>query len=398
LEKITRQSYIKIVEILKKNSRAQLTLNICASLTEQLGKDFPKIIVEIKNLAKAGQIEFTATAAYHPLLSKLPKSEMIRQIKLNSEINKKYFGREFAPTGFFPPEMAYSAKLGDVLEELGFSWVILEEYAYPGEFISREKIFKRKGKKLFVFFRERDLSLKIAYAAINTIAKLEKYLGRQLGKPGYLITAMDGETFGHHQKGLEKFLADLYKFPKLTSVKISNLSQIAKLSQIEEVEPMLSTWGITETDCRNGIVYPRWDLPDNPLHKLQWKLTNLAIKSVNSPSASSGSAEPFGLELRVERLTVKDPGPRGRQKTVNSQQFKKARNLLDKALHSDQYWWASHNPYWHYKMVVKGADMLAAVVKVSPTASKQDKIEAGLLREKIASLGLKLYGDTVINH
>lgn len=366
MEKITRQSYVKIFEILAKNPKAFLTLNICGSLTEQLGQSFPKVIVEIKNLAKAGQIEFTGTAAYHPLLPKLPKSEMLRQIKLNSEINKKYFGKVFAPVGFFPPEMAYSAKLGDVLEELGFAWVILEEYAYSGRYISRAKIFRRRNRKLLLFFRERDLSLEIAYAAINSIAKLEKYLGGQLEKPGYLITAMDGETFGHHQKGQELFLKDLYNFAKLPSVKISQL--IAEFTQIEEVEPVLSTWGITEVDCKKGIIYPRWDLPDNPLHQLQWKLTNLAIKTVDSQQSAKKRGE-----------------------------FIKSRKLLDKALHSDQYWWASHNPYWHYRMMMRGAEMLSSVVLNLPTATGPEKIQAKNLKNEIADLGLKLYGEKVID-
>lgn len=362
LRKISKDSYLKIIEILKKNSNAYLTLNICASLTEQLADQFPKIISELKNLVKSGQIELTGSAAYHPLLSKLPKSEIARQIRLNSEINKKYFGQVWHPSGFFPPEMAYSPQVGDAIEEAGFKWVILEEFAYPGKYIPRDRIFKRRKGNLRIFFRERELSLAIAFSAINSISKFEKYLGGEIGKAGYLITAMDGETFGHHQKGQERFLNELYQFGKPPSITISEI--LTKFKEVEVVEPVLSTWGITEKDCREGKIYPRWDLPNNPIHALQWQLTKLAIKSVD----------------KIPNL-------------AQSQ----SRKLLDRALHSDQYWWASANPSWHYKMVVKGAEMLSAVVESSPSASAGDKHKAANLKEKISNLGLTLYGDTIID-
>ncbi len=367
LSKITKESYFKIIQILKKGKGRKLTLNICASLTEQLGESFPRVISELKKLVKSGQVELAGSAAYHPLLSKLPKTEIERQIKLNSEINKKYFGK-FAPFGLFPPEMAYSPQVGDVLEDLGFTWVLLEEFAYPGVYIARDKLFKRRGKNLFIFFRERELSLKIAFSEINSIFKLKRYLGDELQRDGYLITAMDGETFGHHQKGQDKFLEELYKFSELPSVTVSEI--LKSFTEVEEVEPILSSWGISFEDCRAGRVYPRWDLSGNPLHKLQWKLTDLAIQSVN----------PTSLKLRG----------------AGSKKFTKARKLLDKALHSDQYWWASHNPHWHYKMMMRGAEMLTEVVQTSPVASKNKKQQAVNLKDKITKLGLALYGDTVI--
>ena len=37
-QEITETSYLKIIDILKKNPRAKITLNICASLTAQLSE------------------------------------------------------------------------------------------------------------------------------------------------------------------------------------------------------------------------------------------------------------------------------------------------------------------------------------------------------------------------
>ena len=109
-------------------------------------------------------------------------------------------------------------------------------------------------------------------------------------------------------------------------------------------------------------IYPRSNLPDNPIHKLQWQLTDLAIKA--------------GKDLPDNE---------------------KARVLLDKALHSDQYWWASHNPYWHYQMVIRGSDMLRDVIRQSKNSSDSEKQQAERLQAEINSLSLTLFGDTVID-
>ncbi|MBI5465255.1 hypothetical protein HY946_01445, partial [Candidatus Gottesmanbacteria bacterium] len=166
-KKIAQESYEKILKIIYYQTGGRLTVNISASLTEQLeALGLGRIIDGFSVLAEEGRIEFVGSAAYHPLLPRIPRSEMVRQIKLNEEINRKYFS-SFAPRGFFPPEMAYSPEVGEVVERLGYKWIILDESALPGYHSGGENIiYQKKNSNLTVFIRNKKLSLAIAFSQI----------------------------------------------------------------------------------------------------------------------------------------------------------------------------------------------------------------------------------------
>src|SRR5581483_592846 len=152
------------------------------------------------------------SAKYHPLLPKLPEGEAVRQIKLNDETNRKFFGAAWHPEGFFPPEMGFSIDVAKLVSKLGFKWIIADEFSYPkseGE-IDYSKIYRIKNLPLRIYFRERSISFKILSAQLGTGRLLLHELGPRIKEDKYLLTAMDGETFGHHRLGLEQLLFDLY--------------------------------------------------------------------------------------------------------------------------------------------------------------------------------------------
>src|SRR4030042_42265 len=113
--RVTDECYRKLVGILLRHPQARVTLNINACLTEQLDRyGLHDVIDGLRILAERGQIEFTGSAMYHPILPLIPAAEMRRQIELNMEVNRRYFGAAYAPGGFFPPEMGYSFQVAQV--------------------------------------------------------------------------------------------------------------------------------------------------------------------------------------------------------------------------------------------------------------------------------------------
>jgi hypothetical protein len=78
--------------------------------------------------------------------------------------------------------------------------------------------------------------------------------------------------------------------------------------------------------------------------------------------------------------------------TADQRQWLKARELLDKGLHSDQFWWASHNPHWHPAMVRKGAKLLLEAILNTPEISESEEKRARDLYREITTEGIKLYG------
>ncbi|MBI3385129.1 hypothetical protein HY030_02985, partial [Candidatus Gottesmanbacteria bacterium] len=134
LERIVNESYRPLISDWLANPGAKATININACLTELMVENkYLDVIFGLKKLLERKQIEITASAKYHPFLPILPRSEIIRQIELNEETNRQVFGSFYNPQGFFPPEMGYSREVGDVVREMGYEWIILDEIAYNGK-------------------------------------------------------------------------------------------------------------------------------------------------------------------------------------------------------------------------------------------------------------------------
>ncbi len=132
LKKVCEESYLPLIEVFRQYPTAKATVNICGVLTEMLWEHcFNHVIEGLAELAQNGQIEFTGSAKYHPILPLIPKSEMHRQIARNHATNRHFFGDLFDPVGFFPPEMGYSKDIVDPLLESRHQWVIVTGEACP---------------------------------------------------------------------------------------------------------------------------------------------------------------------------------------------------------------------------------------------------------------------------
>ncbi|MCP4763548.1 MAG: hypothetical protein GY870_17375, partial [archaeon] len=125
IKQIVNESYRPILNALRDNPHVKITLNINGTLTEQLyDYKFNDVIEGIATLASRGQIDFTGSGKFHPLLPLIPDPEIKRQIQLNNETNRHFFGEVYKPRGFFPPEMAISEEIMNPVKEMGFDWII----------------------------------------------------------------------------------------------------------------------------------------------------------------------------------------------------------------------------------------------------------------------------------
>jgi hypothetical protein len=131
---------------------------------------------------------------------------------------------------------------------------------------------------------------------------------------------------------LENLLFEIYDSKLLAAKTISELPVLFPKREVVSAQP--ATWALMEKDLQSKQPFSRWKDKGNSIHALQWKLTDLALKTVESAGAKKNSG------------------------------YKKARALLDLALHSDQYWWASARPWWSIEMIERGAKDLAQSIKL----------------------------------
>ncbi len=381
LDLIADESYSVILNTLKENPNGKITLNINASLTELFIKyKYDNLISDIKLLLERGQIELTDSAAYHAFLPLIPEEEIIRQIELNHKINKAVYGPSYNPKGFFSPELGISQKVVDVVSKMGYKWMLFDELAFEKDKgdIRDDILYRIKGTDMVGFFRDRDISFKILSAQLENgnifLAEIKDLIDKNI----YIATAMDGETFGHHRPGLELLLEDIFKSDKIKTSRYEDLLDIFKVGDTVSIVP--STWALIPVELLKDQPYQRWLNHDNEINQLQWQLTHFAIEKINAST------------YRFNDLTQNN-----RILNEKEKQWHKARSILDKALHSDQYWWASARPWWSIEMIEKGAYELKESIFTLPDISKEDKKKAIDLYKEIVFTSFSWQRDGVID-
>ena len=372
LKKVCNESYRPLVQLFHDLPHAKVTVNINASLTEMLDEHGMSDVIDgLRDLAEKGCVEFTGSARYHPILPLIGKDEMLRQITQNYQTNRHYFGDSYSPKGFFPPEMAYSRDIIESVAGTGHNWIILSGVACPVSWPKNAVHTVQLGRqKLAVFFRDDIVSNKISFRNVDAAGFLEQLKQfRDKEEDIYVVTAMDAETFGHHIKNWEKlFLGEVYEAlqpiasvnkgvrqlqrlvatqkeifslsgnaykPEIEVVTISRLLELFPSGQ--SIEPHASSWSTTVDEIKQGNPYPLWKSKGNALHHLLWQ--HLKVAS----------------DMTYKAMTV--------AATDSIKYYSDAaRGLLDKALQSDQFWWASKRPMWDINMIHQGLMLQREVI------------------------------------
>ena len=369
LRKVVDESYRPLIEVFAQYPYARATVNINGVLTEMLHESgYGDVIDGLRELAQRGQIEFVGSAKYHAILPLISQHEQRRQIRRNQLTNRHFFGDEYRPIGFFPPEMCYDRAILDPIIDAGHEWVIMSGVACPAPWPTTE-IYQTKsvdGHDIAVVFRDDVLSNKISFHDMDGkafVSHLREAHGNS--RDMYIVTAMDAETFGHHIENWDQlFLAEAYEAvgalenvvqPRslasstrtlLTMTQESSADPVVSCTISElferfprgrEIEAKAASWSTTHEDLDNGVPYPLWQAPGNYIHKLQWEHVAIAEDLVATAAETADTA-------------------------VSRRHAEIARGLMDPALHSCQFWWASRRPHWDVNMIARGLDQQAGVV------------------------------------
>ncbi len=371
LRKVVVESYRPLLEVFQQYPHAKVTVNINGVLTEMLFESgYTDVLDGLRSLADRGQLEFTGSAKYHAILPLVPPEEQRRQIRRNHLTNRHFFGDAYQPKGFFPPELCYSRDILPPVAEYGHEWLLASGIACPDHWPVDGFYTAAAGPdEVTMVFRDDVLSNKISFQDIDGKGFVEhlRAAGDGGGADRYVVTAMDAETFGHHIENWDRlFLAEVYESlapgpyaelaqqralseahralltmpekPELGDVRIVTISELVeKFPKKGRVEPRPSSWSTTVEDLRHGNPYPLWKDPGNYIHRLQWQHVNLC------------------LELVRQALDVADNPSARRHAEI-------ARGLMDPALHSCQFWWASRRPHWDINIISRGLFQQAEVM------------------------------------
>lgn len=348
LNKIRKESYSRIVTLFTQYPKLKVTMNIAGALLEQLESQGDiRFLEEITTLVEKGRIELVGSAMYHPILPFLPQEEIRRQILLHDEISKRIFGKLYTPSGFFMPEMAYSAEVATIVAELGFTWTILDE-AHLGYHPNPNIRYRIEGSGLTAIFRNRKFSK--TFPPESIVENLSSI------RENYIITAHDGELYGHWHIDDKGYYEKAFTHPEIEFLTASEY--IGQLSTEESITPRTTHWEVSPDEERDGINFALWDHPNNTVHALLWKLAHFCIESVTTNSS--------------------DPN------------YQEARSRLDRGLASCSWWWAADlKPEgfsivaWDPSVVERGAKELVQSIRSLQHMPSNQKIAAEKLYAQI---------------
>ncbi len=352
LDRVVRESYRPFFAWLVDHPSVRLTVNVTGSLGEQLtAHGYNDVLVMLGTLLDRGQITCTATAMYHTLLPLLPATEARRQLALQARWFRATFPNAPQPRGVFLPELAFAPSF---LPELGdaHQWFVLDEICDRGTLgtAMTDRALRMAGSAAAVFYRNRIVSdYLFLFADLAAPATFWEIVARDGRSNDVLITAMDVENFGHHRPHLDRFWQTLVTDPRVTTCTVDDALEQA----LATTSPVAGSWSSQEDELRAGIPYALWRHPDNAVHRAQWQLTDLVVTT-------------------VQRYAPENTHP--------------ARSELDRALASDQYWWASAEPWWDGTLITRGADRLLHVLtalgvrpeELQPAIALQDAVRTAV--------------------
>lgn len=347
IHKALDKSYWRLLRLLEEHPELRMTANVSGCLLERLAEEKEdKFLERLKFLVKKGRLELTGSAAYHGFLPLLPETEIIRQIRVNEKILRKYFGPKFKPAGFFLPEMAYSPAVAKIVKRLGYRWIILDEIAYggPGRPDPSAR-YRDEASGLAVIFRSRSLS--------GTYPPDQLWPLFQKGRDGIYITATDAELYGLRHEDPTGELERLVKIKELRTMAISRWLNRTGRPKPAAINLRASSWESTPAELRRRAPYALWQNKNNKIQTDLWKLANLALALGNKYPADKN--------------------------------FYWYRWHLSRGLASCTFWWASardfsriYGPYaWSPDDIERGLeDLIRAVRSFYNPRTKSAKLEA----------------------
>ena len=359
LEQIVNKSYAPLLRIFSQNPKSAVTINIPGSTVDLLIRTgFGTLIKKIAELADKGQIEFTLSPKYHPVMPLLGDDDNDRQLEASIKICKRYFGISYNPQGLYSPYLAYAPRVSKTAARFGLKWVAIDESSIPAgpaqQSESSDKFsclyMDKSAGGVLLMPRHRELSDQLegniwAKKVPRTSNEYVQNALRIAGNDKYFVTIVDAEHFGFITPGRYNLLRSIYGEPKLRPVNVSELRQHIKRKEF--IKPLESSLANRQINQRKKNQFLLWQDDSNPLQQILWQLFNMSVAEIKN-AGSKGDA-----------------------------QYTRAREMMDAASAGVNFSMLSCSPYWNGCYAMQAADDLAIAVFVilsSPLKAKENGI------------------------
>ncbi len=224
----------------------------------------------------AGEYHVLSGPPIHIILPLLPEDDIRTVLQMTRAIDAEDFG--FTPKGLFCPEMAVDARVLKIAAELGYEYVPLRDYQvdlddhsrqYPdGRVDAVNNVVSIKfpdGHEIQGVLVDTFLSGQYAFnrqATVNADNFLEDLKNHMHTNK---LSAIDGETIGHHIQYLDLFFARMHEV-----MESKGFLPLDVHSMLQTTEKLYASVKPTSWSCAHG--FGRWTGEcdcDNPSHEVR---------------------------------------------------------------------------------------------------------------------------------
>ncbi|HEX2170821.1 MAG TPA: DUF3536 domain-containing protein [Dehalococcoidia bacterium] len=266
-ERITSECYRPNAEL---GNYAKIGFDLGPTLADWLAEGDPAtyrafLEADRQALDRTGAGNALAQVYNHVILPLVPRHDKVTQIRWGVADFRHRYGRE--PEGMWLSETAVDVETLEVLAEEGIGYTILAPWQSRDPGIDPGEAYRVRlsgGRSIQILFFDAIASTQVSFNRRMTESALEfielclpmrdNWLRRRRGDPQLLLMAMDGEFYGHHQRGRERFLRDLldlapdHGYRPVTPAEYLRLLPPTREAQIAD----RTAWS-----CRHGLA--RWE-------------------------------------------------------------------------------------------------------------------------------------------
>ena len=221
-ERITSECYRPNVEL---GNLAQIGFDLGPTLADWLAEAEPEtyqgfLAADRQARERTGVGNGLAQVYNHVILPLVPRRDKVTQVRWGVADFRHRFGRD--PEGMWLSETAVDQETLDVLADEGITFTILAPWQSRDPGIDTGEGYLGPvsgGRSIQVLFFDAPLSKHVCFTPRVTesardfvdlcLPMRESWVRRRREQAQLLLMAMDGEFFGHHQRGRDRFLQDL---------------------------------------------------------------------------------------------------------------------------------------------------------------------------------------------
>jgi len=197
LEKAYDRAYRPFLECLLRYPEIKVNMHISGWLFLWLLKNRPEYVERLRRLVSMGQVEIVSGGMYEPVLSLVPASDAIDQIRLHRRLMKKVFG--VSPKALWLAERVYEPHFPSILARAGILCTLVDDNHFMALGFKEEELYgyfktEFEGRAVFLFPGLKFLRYAIPF---KTIDEIDGYFRSAETKGAELLTfGDDGEKFG----------------------------------------------------------------------------------------------------------------------------------------------------------------------------------------------------------